>query len=115
MDPISNVDRIAALLQQKLRERARSSGADRGSRAGRSAERPIGGLDAARAVAAVEGIDDRQRRRAFIQNILTDQFGSALVNDAQFQQLVARVTQAIEEDLDASASLSAILEDLRKT
>ena len=114
MDPISNVDRIAALLQQKLRERSRSAATARGEKVdGRAGQAP-GGLEAARALAALEGVNDRQRRRTFIQNILVDQFDPSLVNDAQFQQMVARVAQAIEDDEESAALLSRLLSDLGK-
>ena len=112
MDPISNADRIAALLQQKLRERARADPAGPKAKAGSS--RPATALEAARALSAIEGIDERQRRRMFVQAILTEQFGTELVNDAQFQQLVARVSQAIEEDETSAMLLSELLTEMRR-
>ena len=112
MDPISNVDRIAALLQQKLHERSRSMETAKSGKAGGRPGQPLAGLDGARAIAAVDDIDDRQRRRAFIQHILTEQFDPALVNDAQFQQLVTCVAQAIEDDAGSAAALSHLLAEL---
>ena len=111
MDPISNADRIAAMLQQKLRERTRSAAPSAKAKPGTT--RQVTPLETARALSAIEGIDERQRRRMFIQTILTEQFGTALVNDAQFQQLIARVSQAIEEDEASATLLSELINDLR--
>lgn len=111
MDPISNVDRIVLLLRRKLEERARSARAG-GSRPKSEAlaTSPVTGLGA---IAAIEGVDERQLRRTFIQMLLADQLGANLVNDAQFQQVVTRVTEAIEEDAAASRLLSRLISDLR--
>lgn len=111
MDPISNIDRIAILLRQKLRERAQAAAAERTEDS--APRHQLGGLEAARAVAAIEGVDDRQRRRAFVQSILVDQFGQDMVNDAPFQQLVARVSRAIEGDDASAALLTRLINDLR--
>lgn len=111
MDPISNADRLVLLLRSKLEERARVAAG------GRTTAKPSTGQpDAAsgvRALAAMEGGDDRPLRRAVLQNLLADQLGAELVNDAQFQQLVSRVSDAIEEDAAAAALLSRVISELR--
>lgn len=112
MDPISNVDRIAALLQQKLRERSRAADTAKSNKSDDKSGGSLTGLAGARSIAAIDQISDRQRRRTFIQHILTEQFDPGLVNDAQFQQLVTRVTQAIEDDAESAASLSRLLVEL---
>jgi hypothetical protein len=113
MGPISNVDRIAILLRQKLLERAKTAGSDKAGNDIEVRRQMAGGFEAVRALVAIEGVDERQRRRAFIQSILCDQFGADLVNDAQFQQLVGRVSQAIEDDEISAALLSRLIIDLR--
>jgi hypothetical protein len=45
--------------------------------------------------------------------LLADQLDPALINDAQFQQIVSRVTEAMEEDADALRLLSRLISDLR--
>jgi len=113
MDPISDADRIVLLLRQKLREREKTLGA--GTTARRKASDRAGDSEATgiRALLAIDGVDDRQLRRTFIQTILTDQFGSAAVNDAKFQQIVQRVTDAIEEDQDTAALLTRVVREFR--
>jgi hypothetical protein len=113
MDPISNANRIAMLLRQRLQERSRNAAA-RGA-AGKDAP---GAGDAARkgavrATGAIEGLDDRRLKRALIENILADQFGAGLINDARFQQVVDKVTEAIDSDDDGGPLLARTIADLR--
>ncbi|HEX3673455.1 MAG TPA: hypothetical protein VHU87_04215 [Rhizomicrobium sp.] len=109
MDPISNADRLVLLLRQKLQERAKAGAS---ARPGKKAEQPAT-RSGIQALAAVEGSDERPLRRALIQNLLADQLGPALLNDAQFQQIVSRVTEAIEDDPGASQLLSRLVSELR--
>jgi hypothetical protein len=115
MDPISNVDRIAILLRQKLLDRARANGPEKSKAGEQSLEAQTNALDAARALATIQNLDDRQRRRALVQGVLVEQFGPDLVNDAQFQQLVERVSSAIEGDEMSSAILSDLIAKLQRS
>jgi hypothetical protein len=113
MDPISNADRLVLLLRQRLEERAKSAPAARN--AGKpSGDAPIGPADV-RALAAIDWTDERPLRRAIVQTLLADQLGPELVNDAQFQQIVSRVSETIEEDPQAAALLTRAISDLRQT
>jgi hypothetical protein len=112
MDPISGSDRLVALLRQKLEERAKTSAGKRGSiksPVSSGPQEPSG----VHALAAIDGADEHQLRRAFIQYLLVDQLGSGLMNDARFQQVVSRVTEAIEEDGNAAALLNRLVAELR--
>lgn len=110
MDPISNSDRLIALLRQKLQERTKTKAASR-KPAGKGES--LSTLSSVQAMAAIDGADERQLRRAFIQNLLADQLGPMLVNDSQFQQIVTRVTAAIDDDPAAAKLLSRLIADLR--
>ena len=110
MDPISNVDRLVLLLRQRLSER---STAQRSAAAAASRRTSPPAADVVRALAAVEGMDERHLRRALIQSLLSDAFGKAVVNEAQFQQVVDRVTQTIEDDPDTARLLQRVVGDLR--
>ncbi|MEO8114925.1 MAG: hypothetical protein ABI655_11110 [Phenylobacterium sp.] len=112
MDPISNVDRLVFLLRQRLLERAKAGPATRAQKVA-SGERAAAGLDHIHALAAIDGVDDRQLRRALVQNILADQFGASLLNEAKFQQVVDRVTETIEGDGGASKLLTRLVGELR--
>lgn len=113
MDPITNADRLVLLLRQKLRERSKTSSGKRIGAKGRPDKgRPVEAVGL-QALQAVEGVNEHLLRHAFIQNLLAEQFGSALINDAQFQQIVTRVSEAIDEHPQASQLLSRILVDLR--
>jgi hypothetical protein len=109
MDPVSNVDRLVLLLRQRLSERAATQ---RGGAAA-SRRRPQAPADMVRELAAVEGLDDRRLRRALIQSLLADAFGKQVVNEAQFQQVVDRVTQTLEEDPAMARLLHRVVGDLR--
>lgn len=111
MDPITNVDRLVFILRQKLEERQRT--AQSSKKATRSPAANQSAVLRFNAIAAIDGVDERQLRRTFIQTLLADQLGEKLVNDAQFQQVVSRVTEAIEEDSAASKLLSRLLEEVR--
>jgi hypothetical protein len=113
MDPVSNVDQLVLLLRQRLTERARANGAGAAQRARATGEVAASAIESSRALAAIEGIDERQLRRAVLQNILADHFGSHLVNDAQFQQVVGRVAEAIEDEPRATKLLSEVISELK--
>lgn len=113
MDPISNAERLVILLRQKLEERSKVSSA------GRAGAKPKVNVDAPaeptgiHALAAMEDADEGALRRAFVQHLLADQFGPDLINDAQFQQIVSRVTETIEQDPEAARLLARLVSDLR--
>ncbi|MFA5711919.1 hypothetical protein [Mycolicibacterium sp.] len=110
MTRVSNIDHIVILLRQKLLERSRTSARGSASSATRSQE-ALG----AQAVTALDTLDDRQLRRAVIQDVLAEQFGRSLTNDAEFQQIVERVTSALEEDRDAARLFSRVTAELRRS
>ncbi len=101
MDSISQIDRLVLILRQRILERSKTAGARRKA-SGRDATTPP--ADSLKALAAVDAVDDHQLRRALVQNILAEQFGLGLVNDSRFQQVVEKVTEALESD-DGSAKL----------
>ena len=113
MEPISNTDRIVLLLRQRLLERAKSGAPSRASRKRPVSERPATGVDNLHALAAVEGIDDHQLGRALIQNILAEQFGTEVLNEAKFQQIVDRVTETLADDAGSAELMSRLLVELR--
>ena len=113
MDPVSNANRIAMMLRARLQERAKSGAAERGGHrdapvtADAPKKGPVPGAD------AIGSLDDRRLKRALIENILADQLGPALINDARFQQVVDQVADAIDADSDGAALLSRTIADLR--
>jgi hypothetical protein len=107
MDPISGPERLAALLRQRLLERARTAekkAQGYGSRAT--------AMDLIYAAEPVAPQDARQRRRTVIQAILAEELGDGLLNEAEFQQLVDRVLGAIESDDAAVALLGRVMNDV---
>lgn len=113
MDPVSNANRIAMLLRARLQERARAGAAARAQRGEPQGANESGRKGAIRDAEAIDGLDDRRLKRVLIEDILTDQFGTALVNDARFQQVVDQVTDAIEADSEGAAIFERVVKDLR--
>lgn len=111
MDAISNIDRLVIVLRQRMLERSKSSGARRKDKPSES--RAAGWVENLQALAALERVDDHQLRRALVQNILADQFGSGLINDPKFQQVVERVTEALEGDETGSLLINRCVTELR--
>jgi DNA-binding TFAR19-related protein (PDSD5 family) len=102
------------LLRHKLQERAKAGAK---SRAGKLADAQTVEPSTAQgiqALAQIEDADERLLRRALVQTLLADQMGSDFLNDAQFQQIVTRVTDAVEEEPAAAALLSKVLSDIRR-
>jgi hypothetical protein len=113
MDPVSNANRIAMMLRARLQERARANAGGRTSRSDSKGSEGTAKKGAVRSAEAIEGLDDRRLKRALIEDILTDQFGTTLVNDARFQQVVDQVTDAIDGDAEGAAIFSRVVDDLR--
>lgn len=110
MDPISQVDRLVMILQERMLERSKSHATKRNPRL-RGAKPDS--ADNLKALAAVDAVDDHQLRRALVQNILADQFGSDLINETKFQQVVERVTESLESDEAGAALINRIIAELR--
>ena len=113
MDPVSSVDQLVLLLRQRLSERSRAGGAAFTNRAAPRHEAAPSAIESARALAAIDGLDERQLRRAVLQNILADKLGAHLINDAQFQQVVDRVVETVEQEEAASKLLTDVIRQLR--
>jgi NAD(P)H-hydrate repair Nnr-like enzyme with NAD(P)H-hydrate dehydratase domain len=113
MDPISNANRIAMLLRQRLQEKSRSGSVERGGRKDLRGAGDTAGKSAVQSADAIENLDDRKLKRALIENILADQLGAGLINDARFQQVVDQVTETIDADGDGGTLLARAIADLR--
>jgi hypothetical protein len=106
---ISNVDRLVLLLRERLAQRTKvARGATRGASPVRASP-----AEMIRELAAVEGMDERLLRRTLVQNLLLDSFGETVVYDAQFQQVVERVTQTIEADPKTAELLQRMVRELK--
>lgn len=114
MEPISNVDRLVLVLRRRLEARTRSSASPKTDRTGRDEDSGLDAVGKTQKLAEAAEVDDRVLRRALVQNILTEHFGSAVLNEPRFQLVVDKVVEAISED-DAGAQLLAQLtQELRR-
>ena len=111
MEPISNADRIMAILRQRLREKAAAQAGKAATARGQPApQSPVGGLAA---LAELKGATPAQLRHACIQALLSDQLGEGLLNEAQFQQVVSQVVTTLSEDPAAARLLDRVIGDLK--
>ena len=101
---------MVMVLRQRILERSKTIPK---GRKGQAREASGTWIENLKALAAVEEVDDHQLRRAFVQNILADQFGHGLINETKFQQVVERVTEALEADESGSALINRFVAELR--
>lgn len=113
MDPVSNANRIAMMLRARLQERAKSAAAERSGRRDLPGTADAPKKGAVPGAGTIGGLDDRRLKRALVENILADQLGPSLINDARFQQVVDQVADAIEADSEGAALLARTIADLR--
>ena len=113
MDPISNADRFVRLIRQRLEEKTKAKTT---VRLGNLSSVRAHGPEAISALAgtfAQGGADDQQLRRSLVEQLLADQFGSALVNEARFQQIVDQVKQVMEDDPEIDSLIAQVIGKIR--
>ena len=110
MDPISQVDQLAMILRQRILDHSKGRVVKREVAERETGTSWVAGL---KALAATEAVDDHQLRRTLVQHILADQFGHGLINETKFQQVVERVTEALEADAAGSALINRCVLELR--
>lgn len=114
MDPISNVDRLVIMLRQRLLERSRTAANRKPGGRTELEATPSPAKSGIEALETIKEYKGHTAHRAVIQGLLTEHFGIEVINDAQFQAIVSRVTGAIENDSEAAILLDAVIADLRR-
>lgn len=119
MDPINRLNGIAELLRKRIAGDATAKG-----KAFAAKEAPASARQTGPAIAealrqriglAIEGIaeDDPARRRKamrlFVENVLTWQFGDALLNDPAFASLADDVQRTLEQEPGLVDELMAVV------
>jgi hypothetical protein len=120
-DPISRLNPALEVLRQRLAEHAqRLDSAGKGG-APRTAAPPSarepGRAESLRhrvaerlkAIDAQDPQRDRKRRRAFIETVLSLEFGEALQNDPKTLELIERIEQAIDGRPELERQFRAVL------
>jgi len=113
MDPVSGTDRLVRLLRQKLEERAAAQRATKNDKVATVQPRGTDILPVVTEELARAGADDDRLRRSLVEQLLADQFGPALVNDAKFQQVVDEATRIMASDQRINAIFTNVLGGLR--
>jgi hypothetical protein len=120
-DPISRLNPALELLRQRLAEHAQrldTPGKGGAARAGGalSAREPASAESLRRRVAerlkAIDAADpqrERKSRRAFIESVLSLEFGEALHNDPKTLELIERIERAIDRRPELDRQFRAVL------
>jgi hypothetical protein len=114
MDPVSNADRVVRILREQL-ERKSKTRVDGKSKPGTVDLVERGNARVAATVGSIarQGLDESALQRLIVEHLLVEQFGSQLVNDAKFQQIVDCVMDMIITDKGTRALLHQALVQLR--
>jgi hypothetical protein len=102
MTRINGSEQVLALLREQLR-RVENGRAARATRTGAQGAGTPPALARARAMAALDGLSDEDRRRTLVRALLTEELGDGLANDASLQALfddVFRIIGSTEEGRD---------------
>ena len=95
---IDQNQQLIALVRQQLGQVSRAKVARTAKNKNNTSSDSIHDVGRLRKLAAREGISDEAMQRALVQGILTEEFGEGLINDAQFQQVVDRITRLLQAD-----------------
>jgi hypothetical protein len=111
-DRISAADQLVLLLRQRLAEHSQAQ--RKTKEAGKAvAGRQPAAAHAIQALAAAEGVDDRLLKRAIVQNLLAERFGTTVVNDAEFQQVVDKVVTTLGDHAGGGELLARMVREMR--
>lgn len=98
MTRINNTEHILLLIGQQLQ---RLSDTKRSKKTAKGAHLQKASRTAAerlRSIARSGDVSDDDFNRSFIQGLLTDEFGEALINDPRFQKMTETILQIITSD-----------------
>lgn len=113
MDPVSNADRLVRLLRQQLEKRSKTKQTVKTLDKLPAQHDNIDRLRAVAGEVVRAGGQDHQLRRFLVEQLLSDQFGPALVNEPRFQQIVDQVSEVMGSDPSVSDLLGHVSAELR--
>jgi hypothetical protein len=114
MNPISNADRLARLLRRKLEGRAKAKAPALSTRPDEVRSQGIEAVSAITSKFARAGANDKQLRRSLVEQLLADQFGPKLANEAKFQQVIDQVEEMMATDPTIGPLLDRALLQIRE-
>jgi len=112
MDPVSAAQIFAIQLRQRLAERARAANSEKSSNASPVDTRQAHAPSGLAAFVSQSTTTDHEARRALVEQLLANQFGNELLNQARFQQIIDQVTAVLEADPELSGMMAEVLRDL---
>ena len=121
MDPIDSVSRAVLLLRRRLAARpgqaeaAATAAADPAA----SATAPAMGKVRASIARRLRALDPQEPRfsdratEAFLEGVLLAEFGSELINEPEFRQLILGVAREMRDDAQTAQQLDKLIETMR--
>ncbi len=113
MTRVTQADQAIMLLRAQLERIGRARSSQKGSRAGRAAVAGKKPLERVRELAALGALSDEQFGDALIHNLLAEQFGEKLANEAAFIGLGEDVTRLLRSDAETGALLDQVVREMR--
>ncbi len=109
MTRIDNNQQLIAIVRQQL-ERASKAKIERTPKVAPSTSKEVTG---AKRLSQLEGFNEDELSRALVESILTEEFGEGLINEAQFQQIVDKITKQLKSDGESAKLISDTLLELK--
>ncbi len=113
MNPVSNTDRIVRQIRQRLEERSKAAIATKTNSADRIPLRGSAAVKAITSPIANAGVEENHLQRLIVEQLLVEEFGVKLANDAKFQQIIDRVTQSMVTDVSVKSLMREVIDQIR--
>lgn len=111
MTLISNNDQILLLLRQQLKSLSERKDISR-KNINRVNVSNKNSVQRVKSLALLEELPDEDLERTFIQGLLVDELGEAIINDPKFQKVVDQVVQIITSEKKSKSLLKQATEQL---
>lgn len=98
MTRITHADQVLMLLRTHLERSARAHEAKRSKSSPRGKSERRSAVARVQDIAAATTLGEDEIERVLLSGLLEEEFGSGLVNDPNFQELVDKVRSAINQD-----------------
>jgi hypothetical protein len=111
MTRVDNNQQILALFQKQLGKLAKTKQKtlDRSSRNNNARADGVGSVQK---IILNPELEEADIHRALVQGILADAFGNSIMNDARFQEIVAKTTKIIRTDKETHELLKTVVAEL---
>lgn len=114
MTRIDSNQQLIQLVRQQLSRVSRAKVARSAKLKNTTSRSPTTGISTTQQLSESGDFTEEEMQRALVHGILVEEFGESLINEAQFQQIVDRITRQLQQDEDSAALTKAALGDFAK-